>query len=323
MNLILRIVCATRWRGLHGGETRRTGKKQATCGPSLACRIACLALIVAGCSAGLYPQEQVPGRGASTQAAPPPDPVALLKAVGDHQKQNEAARKDYIFHRRDEEQQLDSHGNLKSTEIKEYEVYFVGPWQIERLLSKDGKPISAGEAKKQDEEVRKQEVKARERIAKRDAGQDHDKDEITLAKFLAADRFYNLRRELYRGREVYALDFAPRSDFLPHSLIDRVLNALGGTVWIDEQARQAARLESRFLAGVKFGAGLLGSVQKGGNVVIEQQFVNGEVWLPSYEEVHLNAHVLFLHKSINGISRYSDYRKFRVDTKITGGGDVQ
>jgi hypothetical protein len=282
-------------------------------------RFACLAVMVTGSALGLSAQATVSRTAAPSQNTPPPDPVALLKAVNDHQKQNEAVRKDYIFKRRDEDQQFDSHGNVKSTEVKEYEVYFLGPWEIERLLSKDGKPLSEGERKKQDEEVRKQEAKARERIAKRDAGEDHDKNEITLAKFLAADRFYNLRRENYHGREVYAMDFAPRPEFEPHSVLDRVLKALGGTLWIDEQAKQGARLEARFLAGVKFGAGLLGSVRKGGNVVIEQQFVNGEVWLPSYVEVHLDAHVLFLHKAINGTSTYSNYRKFRVATKITGG----
>jgi len=283
------------------------------------CCFAGLAVSLAASVVVLSQQPAVPPSQSSAHDAPAPDPVALLRAVGDHQKQNEAARKDYIFDRRDDEQQRDSHGNVKSAEVKEYEVYFVGPWEIERLLSKDGKPLSEGERKKQDEEVRKQEAKARERIARRDAGQDHDKNEITLAKFLAADRFYNLRRENYQGREVYAMDFAPRPDFEPRSLVDRVLKALGGTLWIDEQARQAARLEARFLAGVKFGGGLLGSVQKGGNVVIEQRFVNGEVWLPFYVEIHLDAHVLFLHKAINGTSTYSNYRKFRVDTKITSG----
>jgi hypothetical protein len=40
--------------------------------------------------------------------------------------------------------------------------------------------------------------------------------------------------------------------------------------------------------------------------------------MPSYAEVHLNARLFFIHKSINGIVTYSDYRKFRVDSKITG-----
>lgn len=257
-----------------------------------------------------------PAPGAGTVA--PTDATALLETVAQHQKQIEAARKDYIFHRLDEDQEFDAQGRVKTTEVKEYEVYYVGPWEIDRLLSKNGKPLAEGEVKKQDEEVRKQEAKARERIAKQASGEDPGKDAITIAKFLAADRFDNLRRDTFEGREVYAIDFTPRPDIKPHSLVDKILKAVGGTLWIDERAEQGVRLEARLLEGVKVGGGLVGSVQKGGNVVLEQRFVNGEVWLPSYVAVHLDAHVFFLHKSINGTSTYSDYRKFRVDTKISG-----
>lgn len=275
-----------------------------------------LSLLAALCSTQLFSLEKSLSNEGVPQVAAPTDPKMLIKAVWENQKQIEAARKDYIFHRRDEDQELDSQARIKSTEVKEYEVYFVGRWEIDRLVSKDGKAVSEGESRKQDEEVRKQEAKARERVAKQESGEDPGKDNITLTKFLAADSFYNLRREHYQGHEVYALDFSPRPDFAPHSLLDKVLKALGGTIWIDEQARQIVRLEARFLDAVKVGGGLLGAVQKGGNVVLEQQFVNGEVWMPSYAEVHLSAHVLFLHKSINGTSTYTDYRKFRVDSKI-------
>jgi len=280
-------------------------------------RLSCLLLFSVACASTVYPQGKVPGSEPLAQVVPP-DPATLIKIVADNQKQIEAARKDYIFHRQDEDQELDSQGRVKSTEIKEYEVYFIGPREIDRLLSKNGKPLTEGESKKQDEEVRKQEAKARERIAKQESGEDPGKNTITLAKFLAVDRFCNLRRESYQGREVFAIDFAPRPDFQPHSLVDKVLKALGGTLWIDEQARQGVRLEARFLEGVKVGGGLLASVQKGGNVVLEQRFVNDEVWMPSFIEVHLNAHVFFIHKSINGTATYSDYRKFHVDSKITG-----
>jgi len=249
----------------------------------------------------------------------PPDPGALIKTVADHQKQIEAARHDYIFHRKDEEQEFDSQGHVKFTETKEYEVYYIDHWEIDRLVSKDGKPITEGERKKQDDDVRKQEAKARARIAKQEGGEDPGKDTITLSKFLAADRFYNLHHDTYQGLEVYAMDFAPRPDLQPHTLVDKLLKALGGTLWIDEQAKQGLRLEARFLDNVRVGGGLLASVQKGGNVVLEHRFVNDEVWMPSHAEIHLNAHVVFIHKSINVISTYSDYRKFRVDSKITGG----
>jgi len=267
----------------------------------------------------LYAQSNAPGTEPASPLDSLPDPSALIKTVENNQRQIEAIRKDYISHRQDEEQEFDSQGRVKSTQIKEYDVYFVGPWEIERLVSKNGKPLSEDESRKQDDDVRKQEAKARERIAKREAGEDPGKDTITLAKFLAADRFYSLRHDAYQQREVYAMDFAPRPDFRPHSLVDRLLNALGGTIWIDQQAKQIVRLEARFLEGVKVGGGLLGAVQKGGNVVLEQRFVNGEVWMPSHGEIHLGARVLFIHKSIDGNFTFSDYRKFRVDSKILGG----
>jgi len=278
-------------------------------------------LITAAGASTLYPQGNGLGPEHAAPNAASPDPTTLIKTVWENQKQIEAVRKDYIFHRKDEDEELDSQGRVKSTETKEYEVYFIGPWEIERSVRQEGKPLTESESKKQDDDVRKQEAKARARIAKRESGENPGKDAITLAKFLAADRFYNLRRDTYQGREVYAMDFAPRPEFEPHSLVDKLLKALGGTLWIDEQAKQGVRLEARFLDSVKVGGGLLASVHKGGNVVLEQRFVNNEVWLPSYGEIHLNARLLFLHKSLNGTSTYSDYRKFRVNSKISSGAE--
>jgi hypothetical protein len=244
-----------------------------------------------------------------------PDPEALIKSVWDHQKQLEELRKYYIFHRKDEDQNLDSSGNVKSADVREYEVHFTANEEIERLLSKNGKPISQFEEHVQDDEVRRQESRARKRAAKRESEDDTDKNEFTVSKFLAADRFFNLRKVNFKQHEVYAMDFEPRKDFEPHSLLDRILAALGGTIWIDESAKQIVRLEARFLASVKVGGGIVGAVEKGGNVVLEQRFLNGEIWMPSYSEVHINERVFFLHRPLNIVSTYSDYRKFRVSSR--------
>ena len=253
---------------------------------------------------------------------PTPDPQSLIKDVVANQKQLEEARKNYIFHRRDEVQETDDNGNVKKTEVNEYEVFFVGPWEIDRLLVKDGKPLNDSQKKKQDEEVAKEEKKARERMRKEAAGEEPDKDAITLAKFLAADRFFNLRRETVKGREVYAFDFAPRPDYKAHNLSEKVLESLGGTLWVDEDAKQAVRLEAHLLDGFKVGAGLA-SVKKGGNIIFEQEKVNGEVWMPSYGEIHLGYRILFSRKGANVVLRYSDYRKFKAESKITGFAEMK
>jgi hypothetical protein len=87
-------------------------------------------------------------------------------------------------------------------------------------------------------------------------------------------------------------------------------------MWIDEQARQIARVEARFTDNMKIGGGVLASLDKGSNMVLEQGKVNDEVWLPVYLEVHFSGRMLFLKAKANEIDRYSDYKKFRVETNI-------
>jgi hypothetical protein len=127
---------------------------------------------------------------------------------------------------------------------------------------------------------------------------------------------------MFHGREVYAFDFAPRHDFKPHNLSEKVLESLGGTLWVDEDAKQAVRLEAHLIEGFKVG-GFVGSVKKGGSVVFEQEKVNNEVWMPSYGEIHLGYRILFSRKMANVTLRYSDYRKFKVESKITGYQETQ
>ncbi len=251
------------------------------------------------------------------------DPESLIKQVSANEKQLEIARKNYIFHRRDEEQDADESGKIKKTTINEYEVFFVGPWQIERLLARNGKPLTDSEKRKEDESVAKQEKKARERIHRKESGEEPEKDTLTPATFLAADRFYNLRRDTLNGHEVYAFDFEPRPDFKPHNLAEKILQSLGGTLWIDEQAKQPVRLEAHLLDGMKLLGGVVGSVKKGANIVFEEQKVNDEVWMPSYGEVHLDYRLFFRRNVQNIVLRYSDYRKFKVDSKITGFEEVK
>jgi len=91
---------------------------------------------------------------------------------------------------------------------------------------------------------------------------------------------------------------------------------LGGVLWVDEQARDVARLEARFNDNVKIGGGILASLSKGSNLVFEQTMVNNEVWLPSYSEVHAAARVVFFKVKENEIDRFSDYKKFSSEVKL-------
>jgi hypothetical protein len=65
-------------------------------------------------------------------------------------------------------------------------------------------------------------------------------------------------------------------------------------------------------------------VHKGSNIQIEQVRVNDEVWLPKHVSLKIDARVaLFKGLNIFEDATYRDYKKFRTDTKIVTGGEVQ
>jgi hypothetical protein len=45
--------------------------------------------------------------------------------------------------------------------------------------------------------------------------------------------------------------------------------------------------------------------------------VNNEVWLPTYEEAHVGVRFLLFKVKLNAVTRYSDYKKFNVETLST------
>ena len=133
--------------------------------------------------------------------------------------------------------------------------------------------------------------------------------------FLRACQFVNPRRERFRGQDVLVFDFEPNPEFKPHKFEEKVVQKLAGVVWIDENAHDVARLEAYFVGDFKFAGGLLANLQKGTSFVFEQAFLNNEVWLPTYEEAHVGVRFLLVKGiKVNAVTRYSDYKKFKVES---------
>ena len=115
-------------------------------------------------------------------------------------------------------------------------------------------------------------------------------------------------------------DFEPNPDFNPHKLEERVVQKLAGVLWIDEKTLTVARLQAYFVGDMKLAGGLLANVQKGTSLVLEQSFINNEVWLPTYDEAHVGVRLLMLKGfKIAVVTRYSDYKRFNVETLATTG----
>jgi hypothetical protein len=258
------------------------------------------------------------------EGAPLPDLEPMLKAVIANQEQVEQMRERYTFRQTEVERKQDKDGRMRDGDVRVYEVTPVGGRFVRRLMSVNGKALSAAEREKEDRRVQKEVeelIKRREKIAEkkeraRARGEDEDDDDsLTILDFLRISEITSVRRETFRGHEVIAFDFEPRKSFKPRNRSESLASKLAGTMWVDEAAKQIARLEARLTNSFKIGGGLLASVSPSSAVIFEQEKVGDEVWLPSYGEINLSARVMLFSKlNRNYVRRNSDYKKYRIDS---------
>jgi hypothetical protein len=255
-----------------------------------------------------------------------PDLKALFKEIDENQKAIDKIKENYAGTRAEEETEFESDGRVKKRELKEYTFFYLNGEEVSTLTKKDGKPLSDEEQEKENEKTQKEIAEMQKREAKKEAkeekakeeGKKDDNDEPGIEVFLRACEFVNPRRGRFRGEDVLVFDFEPNPEFKPHKLEEKVVQKLAGVVWIDEKADDVARLEAYFVGDMKIGGGLVANLQKGTSFVFEQEYVNNEVWLPTYIEAHVGVRVLLVKGfKVNAVTRYSDYKKFNVETLST------
>jgi hypothetical protein len=265
-----------------------------------------------------------------------PDLKALFKEIDENQKAIDKIKENYAGSQSEEETEFEGDGRVKKREAHEYTFFYLNGEEVTTLVKKDGKPLNAEEQKKENEKTQKRIEELQKREAKKTAkeekskeeGKNDDGDDPGIEVFLRGSQFVNPRRERFRGQDVLVFDFEPNPEFKPHKMVEKVVQKLAGVVWIDEKAHDVARLEAYFTGDMKFAGGLLANLQKGTSFVFEQAYVNNEVWLPTYMEAHVGVRFLLV-KGIKAsvVTRYSDYKKFNVETLSTiakpkGAGDA-
>jgi len=259
-----------------------------------------------------------------------PDLHKLFEEIDANQKQIDKIKENYAATRVEEETEYDKTGKVTKKDVKEYTFFYLKGEEISTLVKKDGQPLSVVEQNKENEKTakrieeaqkeqkKKEEKEEKEAKAKEEGKDKKDNEDPGIEVFLRVCQFVNPRRERFRGQDVLVFDFEPNPEYKPKSLEEKVVKELAGVIWVDEKAHDVVRLEAYFLNDVRFAAGVLANLQKGTSFVFEQAYVNGEVWLPTYMEAHIGVRVLLVKGvKVNVAERYSDYKRFNVETLNT------
>jgi hypothetical protein len=82
-------------------------------------------------------------------------------------------------------------------------------------------------------------------------------------------------------------------------------------------------LDAEAIDTTTFG-GILARIGKGTRLLIEQTEVNDEIWLPRHVAVKVGARLMLLKKlNLDLDITYSDYRKFRAESRVVPGSGVE
>jgi len=279
----------------------------------------------------------LPSTAFSQEPAPPKNQPAaltedqirdLIRRSADNDLENDKKQRNYTYVEREEVRRLDGQGQVKSSEVKTYDVMEIYGEQVQKLIAKDNQPLSDKDARKEDEKIQKLIDKRKNESdndrRKRLEKEEKDREESRQFVKEIADA-YNFRFagfELLDERENYVIDCDPKPGFQPHMKESKFLSKARGRVWIDKNDLQMKKLDVVFIDTVSLGF-FLARIHKGSRVIVENVRVNDEVWLQQHVAVNIDVRVALL-KNFNIEVDVSDrdYKKFRSNTMIIPLGEA-
>jgi hypothetical protein len=256
-------------------------------------------------------------------AVPPEEIRALLIRAEEKDLENDKQERNYTYIERQEEHRLDAGGKVEKTVIRTSEVLEIYGEQVEKLIAKDDKPLSAEEARKEDEKIQKiidkrkneSEDERRKRLEKEQ--KEREEDRKFVLEIADAFDFRLVGSELVNGRDTWVLEGRPHPGYKAKRKEAKLLDKFAGRVWIDKAEGQWVNLEMTALDTISFGV-FLARIHKGAHIVVDLVKVNDEVWLPSHVEFRMDAKLALVKTYREDVQQtFRDYKKFRTDSKIT------
>jgi hypothetical protein len=265
----------------------------------------------------------------SAQERPLPDIDTFAAQVKKHLATDEERQSGYMFVERRTEQKVDASGRVTSETVKVFEVYPGLPGEEERyrrLIEENGQRIAPDKLAREDRE-RQQDAESyakaqgsesqRQKIAR-----EHEKSRKRYSA--AVDdlfRIYDIRmirRESIEGHTTILATLDPKDSVKPQTDDGKIMRNFKARAWISESDYELVRVEIEAIRDLSIGMGLLARVHKGTVAAFERRKVNDEVWLPAKATWTASGRVLLVRRlRLRGISEFSGYKKFSVDTSTT------
>jgi hypothetical protein len=101
--------------------------------------------------------------------------------------------------------------------------------------------------------------------------------------------------------------FRPNPAFNPPDLETQALTAMTGELWINTSQERVTRLEGHLQQDTTYGWGILGRLNKGGWIVIEQADIGGRQWRIARFQMKMDLRILFKTKNFDTVEEMTQY----------------
>jgi hypothetical protein len=108
--------------------------------------------------------------------------------------------------------------------------------------------------------------------------------------------------------------FRPNPKFDPPDFETQALTAMTGILSIDAAQERVTRLEGHLEQDTDYGLGILGKLDKGGSIIIEQADVGEKQWRIARFKMQMNLRILFKTKNIDTTEEMTQYAPVPANT---------
>jgi hypothetical protein len=245
-------------------------------------------------------------RAATSSASDPKEIVRLsVKQI----QSDWAQAPGYSFEERD----VESKHNARAT-VKTYEVLMIDGSPYRRVTALNDRRLLAGEQAEEERklsaEIHKREHESNRERAKRIAKYEKERrqDQAMLMAMLDAFDFQLAGEQNVNGHDCWILDAHPKRGYQPRDRETKVLAGMSGRIWIDKSQNQWVRVKADVVKPVSF-FGFVAKVGPGTTILLEQEPVAENLWLPKRFSMHVKASALgFLDESSTDDETYRDYK---------------
>ena len=166
---------------------------------------------------------------------------------------------------------------------------------VARLLEKNGRPLTAEEEHAELDRLNEllTNPKLQEHRHKKEQEDSTRGDEMVK---MLPDAFIYTYRGMVAGPSgpCYRVTFEPNPAFTPPDREGEVYHGMEGELWIDKAQLRLSRIDAHLISNVNFGWGVLGTLYKGGNILVEDADVGMGHWETQHLKLNLRGKLLMM-----------------------------